>query len=172
MPTTTLDVPPVVEVDEDEDETASCDNCGNEFPADECCEDCTSCGSCGSLVSNEDLLARPSGRYDYLCNDCWHVWFFTCHQCGWEGSIDYRCYDEDSGNDYCDECLPEAPSRPAEDRRYCHTCNAYADLLNPTTERFECAHERAQRTARFLERLKVLVHEAEGRLPLTTRSAA
>jgi hypothetical protein len=72
-----------------------CDSCADEYSR--------TCDNCGSVHSTEyhEWHQSPSG--DSVCDDCPHDWS-TCARCCNSFDDDALIFDEDSENDYCENC--------------------------------------------------------------------
>ena len=99
-----------------EDHYFHCESCGaiehcdesHSTPNDEYyCEDCydehcTCCEQCGETLWNDDSYSTPSGYSN--CERCFYDYFGCCSDCGETYSLDDMHYDEDSGENYCENC--------------------------------------------------------------------
>ncbi len=88
----------------------------------EWCEPCKDdhtqkCDDCGDWFSND--CDGMSHRNDWYCESCAEN-YSTCYECGTLLSQDNQCWDEDSGNIYCEHHMPSDREDEDEDNEYIH----------------------------------------------------
>ena len=63
------------------------------------------CDHCDEYFRNEEMTEIASG--DYVCEDCLERYYFCCDKCGEYYHRDDMFIDDNTGNEYCEDCWEE-----------------------------------------------------------------